>query len=112
MAEASSDNLNMRKIRRPGSELHRDRSQKNRAFSPPTALVPSLASKTKRRERLPLYKNPKAPVANRVRDLLSRMTLQEKAAQMMCVWQEKAQKLVDSTGNFDLAKAKAALWFQ
>ena len=36
------------------------------------------------------------------------MTLAEKAAQMMCVWQEKAQKLVDADGNFDGAKAKAA----
>ncbi|MGO8674531.1 MAG: glycoside hydrolase family 3 N-terminal domain-containing protein [Limisphaerales bacterium] len=36
------------------------------------------------------------------------MTLEEKAAQMTCVWQEKAQKLVDAEGNFDPAKAKAA----
>jgi beta-glucosidase len=34
------------------------------------------------------------------------MTLEEKAAQMLCVWQEKAQKLVDEKGDFDLAKAK------
>jgi beta-glucosidase len=36
------------------------------------------------------------------------MRLEEKAAQMMCVWQEKAQKLVDAKGGFDLKKAKAA----
>lgn len=48
------------------------------------------------------------PAAKRVKDLLARMTLEEKAAQMMCVWQEKAQKLVDAQGNFDFAKAKAA----
>jgi beta-glucosidase len=36
------------------------------------------------------------------------MTLQEKAAQMMCVWLGKAEKLVDGDGNFDLKKAKAA----
>lgn len=36
------------------------------------------------------------------------MTLEEKAAQMLCVWQQKAQKLVDAEGNFDLAKARAA----
>ena len=47
-------------------------------------------------------------MVQRVKDLLSRMTLEEKAAQMMCVWQEKAQKLVDADGKFDLAKAKAA----
>jgi beta-glucosidase len=36
------------------------------------------------------------------------MTLEEKAAQMMCVCQKKAETLVDAEGNFDLAKAKAA----
>ena len=36
------------------------------------------------------------------------MTLQEKAAQMMCVWQQKAETLLDPTGNFDFQKAKAA----
>lgn len=36
------------------------------------------------------------------------MTLEEKVAQMMCVWQEKAQKLVDAEGNFDYFKAHAA----
>ena len=41
---------------------------------------------------IPLYKNSAAPAAHRVKDLLARMTLEEKAAQMMCVWQEKADK--------------------
>jgi beta-glucosidase len=36
------------------------------------------------------------------------MTLEEKAAQMMCFWQKKAETLVDADGNFDLAKAKSA----
>ncbi len=48
------------------------------------------------------------PPARRVKDLLSRMTLDEKAAQMMCVWQQKAQTLLDERGDFDLAKAKKA----
>ena len=34
------------------------------------------------------------------------MTLAEKAAQMTCVWQQKATKLLDAEGNFDLAKAR------
>ena len=46
--------------------------------------------------------------AKRVKDLLSRMTLEEKAAQMMCVWQKKSKTLVDAEGNFNLKKAKAA----
>ncbi len=54
------------------------------------------------------YQNPALSATSRVRDLLARMTLEEKAAQMMCVWQEKAAKLVDAQGNFDLAKAQAA----
>jgi beta-glucosidase len=57
--------------------------------------------------KIPLYKNPAAAAARRVKDLLGRMTLEEKAAQMMCVWQEKAQKLVDAQGDFDFVKAKA-----
>ncbi|HZR17622.1 MAG TPA: glycoside hydrolase family 3 N-terminal domain-containing protein [Verrucomicrobiae bacterium] len=57
---------------------------------------------------VPLYRKPGLPVVRRVKDLLARMTLEEKAAQMMCVWQQKAQKLVDAEGNFDPAKAKAA----
>jgi beta-glucosidase len=44
----------------------------------------------------------------RTADLLSRMTLEEKAAQMMCVWQQKADTLVDASGKFDLEKAKRA----
>lgn len=51
------------------------------------------------------YRNPALPAAERVADLLSRMTLEEKAAQMMCVWQQKADTLVDASGNFDPEKA-------
>jgi beta-glucosidase len=36
------------------------------------------------------------------------MSLEEKAAQMMCVWQKKAETLLDAQGNFDLQKAKAS----
>ncbi len=68
----------------------------------------SAAAAPARKTSTPAYKNPSLPSARRVRDLLSRMTLEEKAAQMLCVWQEKAQKLVDEKGNFDLAKAKKA----
>ncbi len=57
--------------------------------------------------RLP-YQDASVPVATRVADLLSRMTLEEKAAQMMCVWNEKAKTLVDAAGNFDSEKAAAS----
>ena len=61
-----------------------------------------------RSEATPAYKNAGLSSARRVKDLLSRMTLEEKAAQMMCVWQKKPEMLVDAEGNFDEAKARAA----
>jgi beta-glucosidase len=66
------------------------------------------AGKTNGSSQLPPYKNPALPAAARVEDLLKRMTLEEKAAQMMCVWQRKAKMLVDDQGNFDYNKAKEA----
>ena len=63
--------------------------------------------KKKSSAKNPIYKNAAAPVARRVKDLLARMTLEEKAAQMMCLWQEKNTKLLDASGNFYLSKAKA-----
>src|SRR5262249_48217288 len=59
-------------------------------------------------DKIPAYKNPRLSPKKRVKDLLSRMMLEEKAAQMMCVWNEKKDKLVDAAGNFDPAKAKKA----
>lgn len=56
----------------------------------------------------PAYKNISASTDKRVRDLLSRMSLAEKAAQMICVWQTKAATLVDSAGKFDRKKAERA----
>jgi beta-glucosidase len=52
------------------------------------------------------YLNPRLSADKRVKDLLSRMTLEEKAAQMICVWQQKAGMLVDAQGKFDPAKAR------
>jgi beta-glucosidase len=39
-------------------------------------------------EKFP-YKNPRLSIDERVKDLLARMTIEEKAAQMMCLWMEK-----------------------
>lgn len=52
------------------------------------------------------FKNPDLPPGERVKDLLSRMTLEEKAAQMICIWNEKNDTLVDENGNFDAVKAR------
>src|SRR5215831_3514924 len=54
------------------------------------------------------YLNAQLSADQRADDLLARMTLDEKAAQMMCVWQQKAETLVDANGVFDLQKAKAS----
>lgn len=52
------------------------------------------------------YKDASKSPDERVTDLLSRMTLEEKAAQMMGVWNDKKETLIDEAGNFDLEKAK------
>jgi len=67
-------------------------------------LSPDISLPTR---KLPGYKNPALAPAARVKDLLRRMTLEEKAAQMMCVWQKKAETLLDAEGDFDFAKARA-----
>ncbi|HEU5236719.1 MAG TPA: glycoside hydrolase family 3 N-terminal domain-containing protein [Pyrinomonadaceae bacterium] len=62
--------------------------------------------KKKSRGTAPPYRNRNLSPDKRANDLLSRMTLEEKAAQMMCVWQQKADTLVDAEGKFDLQKAR------
>jgi beta-glucosidase len=46
-----------------------------------------------------IYKDPRQPVERRVEDLLSRMTLDEKVAQLETVWEQKA-KLQTADGTF------------
>jgi beta-glucosidase len=53
----------------------------------------------------PIYKDPKAPVEQRVEDLLSRMTLEEKIAQITAVWKVKGDVMTPS-GAFDPEKAR------
>jgi len=69
-------------------------------------LARSRSKRDARKSSLVPYRNPALSPEKRVRDLLSRMTLEEKAAQMLCIWQKKPQTLVDADGNFDLAKAQ------
>jgi beta-glucosidase len=57
----------------------------------------------------PDYQNPALPTARRVDDLLARMTLEEKVAQMMCLWSAKRQ-ITDAKGQFD--PARAPQWFR
>jgi len=64
------------------------------------ALDEKCQTSAKASNATPAYKNPKLPSQKRVDDLLKRMTLEEKAAQMMCIWQEKAKTMVDEKGDF------------
>lgn len=45
------------------------------------------------------YMNAGLPVQERVADLLGRMTLEEKVAQMVCIWGQKKTMLLDDEGN-------------
>ena len=53
----------------------------------------------------PVYKDPNAPLEQRVEDLLSRMTLEEKIAQINTIWNRK-QEVLTPAGDFDAAKAR------
>jgi beta-glucosidase len=82
--------------------------QKQRRMQP-LSSPPSDASQAAAPHDLagkPPYLNPGLPLAARVRDLLGRMTLEEKIAQMLCVWQKKTETLLDAEGDFDPVKAR------
>jgi len=64
--------------------------------SPSAAQAPSTSAA--------VYKDPSQPVDRRVEDLLARMTLDEKVAQLETVWESKA-KLQTPTGDFSPALA-------
>lgn len=53
-----------------------------------------------------LYKDARAPIPSRVNDLLRRMTLAEKIAQLRVVWQAKPD-IYDASMQFDATKATA-----
>src|SRR5262245_34126080 len=92
-------------------ERIRVRAAMHRATLATTALIvaalalPTAADAQARRE-VPLYKNASAPVDQRVEDLLSRMTQEEKIAQITTVWTRKNAVLTAPNGNFVPAKAK------
>jgi beta-glucosidase len=65
-----------------------------------TLLAPALLQAAP----LPVYKDPAAAVNLRVEDLLGRMTLEEKVAQMLAVWEGKVE-IFDKDLQFDPAKA-------
>ena len=54
-----------------------------------TTAAPALMARTQKAAAMPLYKDPSQPVERRVDDLLRRMTLDEKVAQLVTVWEHK-----------------------
>jgi beta-glucosidase len=69
------------------------------------AATTPLAAATLAADR-PIYKDAAAPVDARVDDLLARMTLEEKVAQIMTLWQKKPD-VMDDKGEFDPTKFDA-----
>ena len=57
---------------------------------------------------VPIYRRADAPVDARVADLLSRMTLEEKVAQLQGIWNRK-REIQDAQGQFDPTNAKALI---
>jgi beta-glucosidase len=57
----------------------------------------------------PDYQNPALSTARRLEDLLARMTLEEKVAQMLSLWDAKKQ-ITDPQGRFD--STRAPQWFR
>jgi beta-glucosidase len=55
------------------------------------------------------YRNARLPVEQRVSDLLGRMTLDEKVAQMLSLWQGVGS-ITNAQGNFD--PSRAPKWFR
>ncbi len=69
----------------------------------PTAAVSQQSASVE----LAIYKDPGAPIEDRIEDLLARMTLEEKVAQMLTIWEQK-EKVQTPQGDFDPAKASAS----
>ena len=71
-------------------------------------LLISAASAQQNNDQAPAYKNPKLAIPDRVADLLSRMTLEEKVAQIA---PERGQEVhvIDSTGTFSDESARTTM---
>jgi beta-glucosidase len=77
-----------------------------RALMTSTALLAATPAFAQKRD---LYRDHRAPIADRVRDLLARMTLDEKVAQLCCLWFSKDRIMDPETGAFSPEKAATAI---
>src|SRR4051794_13115995 len=73
------------------------------------SLLPAGTVRAQAEGARPDYRNPSLPRARRVEDLLSLMTLEEKVAQMLSLWNAKKQ-ITDARGRFD--PTRAPQWFR
>ncbi len=82
-------------------------STTRRTFLVGLAASTALAGVARAAVPMPPYRQAGLPVALRVADLLGRMTIAEKVAQMLCVWTTKT-KVLDSQGQFSKTAAQAS----
>jgi beta-glucosidase len=66
-----------------------------------STLLSRRAEAAARKQESPAYRDAVLPIEQRVADLLGRMTLDEKVAQLECLWINKPQML-NAPGNFDV----------
>ncbi len=72
------------------------------------AIIMAVSSAASTAEpQQPIYKDPRQPVPRRVDDLLSRMTLEEKVAQLLTIWEQKS-KVQTTDGHFSPENASKA----
>jgi beta-glucosidase len=62
----------------------------------------SLQTEQLEKEKTAKYKDPSLSVDERVNDLLARMTIEEKVAQMICIWGKKKEIIVDENGSLNV----------
>ena len=90
-----------------GRTLTLDRRTLLGALLGASALTPFAAFAQDRPGRDAPYRNARLPVADRVEDLLRRMTLEEKVAQLVGIWENKGD-IQTPTGDFSPARATTA----
>lgn len=70
-------------------------------------LIMFLSAQNKKKYKYS-FQDPSKPIEKRVNDLLKRMSLEEKVAQMLCLWNEK-NKLLNREGKFNAKRADKVL---